>query len=59
EPARVLSELFLGAFTPTRRLDLSQFDALLGAIRGASAVELSYMRLDEAVVMLSRHHDGS
>jgi hypothetical protein len=59
EPARVLSELFLGASTPTRRLDLSQFDALLNAIRGASAVELSYMRLDEAVEMLSRHHDGT
>ncbi|PST27303.1 serine kinase [Mesorhizobium plurifarium] len=58
DPARVLSELFLGAYTPTRRLGLSQFDALLGAIRGASAMELSYTRLDEAVEMLSRHHDG-
>jgi hypothetical protein len=59
EPARVLSELFSGAFTPAGCLDLSQFETLLGAIRGARAIELSYSRLDEAVETLSRHHDAA
>ncbi|MDX1216922.1 serine kinase [Sinorhizobium medicae] len=59
EPARVLSELFRGAFTPARGLGLPQFDALLSAVRGASAIELSYTRLDEAVEMLSSHHEGA
>lgn len=58
EPARVLSELFAGAFTPAQRLGLPQFETLLGAIRGARAVELSYSRLDEAVETLSRHHEA-
>ncbi|WP_077959862.1 serine kinase [Ensifer adhaerens] len=56
EPARVLSELLSGAFTPARRLDLAQFETLLGALRRARTVELSYARLDEAVAALSQHH---
>ncbi|MBB4183946.1 serine kinase [Sinorhizobium terangae] len=59
EPARVLSELFSGAFTPAGRLDLSQFETLLGVMRRARAIELSYSRLDEAVEALSRHHEAA
>ncbi|WP_026618211.1 hypothetical protein M728_000234 [Ensifer sp. WSM1721] len=59
EPPRVLSELFSGAFTPTGRLELSQFETLLGVLRSARAIELSYSRLDEAVEALSRHHEAA
>jgi hypothetical protein len=58
EPARALSELLSGAFTPARRLDLAQFETLLGAVRGARIIELSYSQLDEAVEALSRHHEA-
>ncbi|WEX77988.1 serine kinase [Sinorhizobium numidicum] len=58
EPARVLSELLSGAFTPAGRLSLMQFQSLLHAISGARTIELTFSRLDEAVEVLSRYHDG-
>jgi hypothetical protein len=56
EPARVLSELLSGAFTPTRRLSLTQFENLLSAITRARSIELTFSRLDEAVEALSLLH---
>ena len=57
EPARVLSELLSGAFTPTRRLNLTQFESLLGAVSRARCIELAFSQLDEAVETLSRQHE--
>jgi hypothetical protein len=56
EPARVLSELLSGAATPTRRLNLTQFENLLSAVTRARSIELTFSRLDEAVEALSRLH---
>ncbi len=57
EPARVLSELLSGAFTPTRRLNLTQFESLLDAVSRARCIELAFSQLDEAVETLSRQHE--
>lgn len=59
EPARVLSELLAGAFTPAGRLDLTQFETLLSVLRRTRAIELSYSRLDEAVETLGRQHEAA
>ncbi|PDT50573.1 serine kinase [Sinorhizobium fredii] len=58
EPTRALSEVLAGAFTPTRRLDLMQFQRLVNAVSKARVIELTFSRLDEAAEILSRHHDG-
>ncbi|NRP69893.1 hypothetical protein ILFOPFJJ_00769 [Ensifer psoraleae] len=58
EPVQALSELVAGAFTPARRLDMTQFQSLLNVVSGARLAELAFSRLDEAVAILDRYHDA-
>ena len=53
EPTRALSELISGAFTPSQGLTVSQFKCLATMISAASPAELSYSRLEDAVLEIA------
>jgi serine kinase of HPr protein (carbohydrate metabolism regulator) len=56
DPARALSELIAGSFTPDSRLSTSQFSRLLRLVSSTPAHELFYSGLAEATEEIGRHY---